>query len=91
MINIDILYDGIKAQEAMNKKVEEEKKAAKAGRIYKSGNDLYVVTFNDGDDICVIYKDGYASDELLEDFNLGGLVAEYPTWKEAVNSKEFKE
>jgi hypothetical protein len=91
MINIDILYDGIKAQEAMNKKVEEEKKAAKAGQIYKSRSDIYVVTFNDGFDICVIYKDGYASDELLEDFNLGDLVAEYPTWEEAVNSKEFKE
>lgn len=69
----------------------EEKKNAIAGQIYKFGKDLYVVTFNDGFDICVIYKDGYASDELLEDFDLGDLVAEYPTWQEAVNSKEFKE
>lgn len=89
-MDIDTLYEDIKAQEAMNKKVEEEKKAAKAGQIYKEGSDLYVVTFNDGDDICVIYKDGYAYDELLEYFSLGELIAEYPTWQEAVNSKEFK-
>lgn len=88
-MDINTLYEGIKAQEAMNKKVEEEKKAAKAGQIYRSGKELYVVTFNDGFDICVIYKDGYASDELLEDFNLGDLVAEYPTWQEAVNSEDF--
>lgn len=91
MINIDTLYDGIKAQEAMNKKIEEEKKAAKAGRIYKSGSDIYVVTFNDGFDICVIHNDGFTEDECLEDFNLDELIAEYPTWQEAVNSKEFKE
>lgn len=91
MIDFDILYDGIKAQEAMNKKVEEEKKAAKAGQIYKSRSDIYVVTFNDGFDICVIHNDGFTEDECLEDFNLGELVAEYPTWQEAVNSKEFKE
>lgn len=90
MIDIDTLYEGIKAQEAMNKKIEEEKKAAKAGQIYKEGSDLYVVTFNDGDDICVIYKDGYAYDELLEYFSLGELIAEYPTWQEAVNSEYFK-
>ena len=90
MIDFEMLEKMVTAQEAMDKKVEEEKKAAKAGQIYKSGSDLYVVTFNDGDDICVIYKDGYASDEILEDFDLGELVVEYPTWQEAVNSKEFK-
>lgn len=90
MIDIDILYEGIKAQEAMNKKVEEEKKAAKAGQVYKSRSDIYVVTFNDGFDICVIHNDGFTEDECLEDFNLGELIAEYPTWQEAVNSKEFK-
>lgn len=89
MIDIERLEKMVTAQEAINKKIEEEKKAAKAGQIYKSRSDLYVVTFNDGDDICVIYKDGFASDEILEDFNLGELIAEYPTWQEAVNSKEF--
>lgn len=91
MIDIEWLEKMTTAQVAINKKIEEEKKAAKAGQIYKSGSDMYVVTFNDGDDICMIYKDGFASDEILEDFNLGELVAEYPTWQEAVNSKEFKE
>lgn len=90
MIDFEWLQKMVTAQAAINKKIEEEKKAAKAGQIYKSGSDMYVVTFNDGDDICMIYKDGFASDEILEDFNLGELVAEYPTWQEAVNSKEFK-
>ena len=90
MIDFEWLKKMVTAQEAINKKIEEEKKAAKAGQIYKSGSNLYVVTFNDGDDICVIYKDGFASGEILEDFSLGELVAEYPIWQEAVNSKEFK-
>ena len=63
----------------------------KVGQIYKDGNDLYVVTFNDDSDICVIYKDGFTEAECLEDFDLGELVAEYPTWQEAVNSKEFNQ
>jgi len=91
MIDIELLEKMVTTQAAINKKIEEEKKAAKAGQIYKKGSDMYVVTFNDGFDICVIYKDGFASDEILEDFNLGELIAEYPTWQEAVNSKEFKE
>lgn len=70
-------------------KIEEEKKAAKAGRIYKSRNDIYVVTFNDGFDICVIHNDGFTEYECLEDFDLDELIAEYPTWQEAVNSPEF--
>ena len=89
MIDIELLEKMVKAQAAVNKKIEEENKAAKAGQIYKSGSDLYVVTFNDGDDICVIHNDGFTEDACLEDFVLDDLITEYPTWQEAVNSKEF--
>lgn len=78
------------AQKSIKEKSEKEKKAAKAGQIYKSRNDVYVITFNDGFDICVIHNDGFAEDKLLEDFNLGELVTEYSTWQEAVNSEYFK-
>ena len=90
MIDIEWLEKMATAQKSMNEKSKKEKKAAKPGRIYKSRNDVYVVTFNDGFDICVIHNDGFAEDECLEDFDLGEFVAEYPTWQEAVNSKEFK-
>ena len=90
MIDIELLEKIAIAQASVNEKVEKEKKAARTGRIYKRGSDLYVVTFNDGFDICIIHNDGFAEDKLLEDFNLGELIAEYPTWEEAVNSPEFK-
>lgn len=42
----------------------------------------------------VIYKDGYATTYKTTDYNLKFVLheqlAEYPTWQEAVNSKEFK-
>ena len=42
----------------------------------------------------MIYDDGYnVSYPIREDSNLfifDKLIAEYPTWQEAVNSKEFK-
>lgn len=62
----------------------------KVGQIYKDGNDLYIVTFNDGFDIGVIHNDGFTEAECLEDFYIGELIAEYPTWQEAVNSEYFK-
>ena len=90
MIDIELIKKMATAHELMKEKSEKDKKAARPGRIYRSRNDVYVVTFNDGFDICVIHNDGFTEDELLEDFNLGELVAEYPTWQEAVNSNEFK-
>ena len=90
MIDFEWLQKMATAQEAINEKSEKEKKEAKPGRIYGFRNDLYVVTFNDGSDICVIHNDGFTENKCLEDFSLGELIAEYPTWKEAVNSKEFK-
>lgn len=90
MIDIEWLKKMATAHKSMKEKSEKEKKAARPGRIYRSRNDLYVVTFSDEFDICVIYNDGFTESECLEDFDLGELVAEYPTWQEAVNSKEFK-
>ena len=89
MIDIELLEKIAMAQASVNEKSEKEKKAARPGRIYKSGSDLYVVTFNDGFDICIIHNDGFTEDKCLEDFNLGELIAEYSTWQQAVNSTEF--
>lgn len=40
---------------------------------------------------CVIKPDGCTSNRLAGMFENYRLIAEYPTWREAVNSKEFKE
>ena len=39
----------------------------------------------------IIKTDGTVGSRWTEDFELYSLIAEYPTWREAVNSKEFKE
>lgn len=90
MIDIELLEKMAIAQASVKEKSDKEKRAAKAGLIYKDGSDMYVVTFNDGFDICVIHNDGFTENKCLEDFYLGELIAEYPTWQEAVNSPEFK-
>lgn len=40
---------------------------------------------------CVIKPDGCTSSRGTRMFEKYRLIAEYPTWREAVNSKEFKE
>lgn len=69
----------------------------KVGQIYKTDRGIYVVTriwFNFAVDkkyIDCVYEDGTTSDypmKFVEGFS--ELIAEYPTWQEAVNSKEFK-
>ena len=69
----------------------------KVGQIYKDrDNETFVVTYiNNAKLVSMLYTDG----SLRFDF-IGGssgyfqdyceLLAEYPTWQEAVNSKEFK-
>ena len=68
----------------------------KVGQIYYSqilGGKI-VVTFKraDGTEFHAVRDDGYffvgICDEMDKDYNK--LLAEYPTWQEAVNSKEFK-
>ena len=71
----------------------------KEGQIYrekrvprwrKNGPDLYVVTKAEYS-VWVIYNDGFTDSVgrawVEEDCDL---VAEYPTWQEAVNAPEFK-
>ena len=61
----------------------------KVGQIYKEGNDIFVVTFaNTSEGFHAIQKDGrvFSGCGLREKY----LIAEYPTWQEAVNSEYFK-
>ena len=74
----------------------------KVGQIYKDCNDrIYIITKKHSDIIVsknkitckynVILQDGEVYDDFTEDEVLNSLelIAEYPTWNEAVNSKEF--
>lgn len=68
----------------------------KVGQIYKQkNNEILVVTQIQDGDVFIIYDDGYSvSYPIGEDSNLfifDKLIAEYPTWQEAVNSKEFND
>ena len=68
----------------------------KVGQIYYSRLlcGKIVVTFKraDGTEFHAVRDDGYffvgACDETDKDYN--ELIAEYPTWQEAVNSPEFR-
>ena len=69
----------------------------KAGQIWRTSNNYKIVVTSTKEadyegEVCIIYDDGYVfqtSDE--NDFDFHELIAEYHTWQEAVNSKEFKE
>lgn len=68
----------------------------KPGQIYKSPNGYKVlITLVDSQTVCNISNDGSCSVWNRELGNFiaeeAFLIAEYPTWQEAVNSKEFKE
>ena len=68
----------------------------KVGQIYKQpNNEIFVVTFIDKEsNVHLVYKDGYTASyraDVFNPFSFDKLIAEYPTWQEAVNSKEFKE
>ena len=69
----------------------------KVGQIYNSDEGIYVISkvwFNAAEDenwSYVIYNDGNSdcwSDNFISKYSK--LIAEYPTWQEAVNSPEFK-
>lgn len=73
----------------------------KAGQIYRekelpkwrrNESCVFAVTYMSFNKLYVIYVDGKTDyvgiDWLKEDCEL---ITEYPTWQEAVNSKEFKE
>ena len=62
----------------------------KVGQIYKEvNNEIYVISRIADKDCFVIYNDGYTACYEIK-FIYDTLIAEYPTWQEAVNSKEFK-
>lgn len=66
----------------------------KVGQIYKDVDDFrLVITLSSPLDVYGIYNNGstsYFSRKNFKDYNLK-LIAEYSTWQEAVNSKEFNE
>lgn len=67
----------------------------KAGQIYKQKNgEIFVVTSVKDRFISHLYNDGYAwTNDCYSGFAASvfwKLLDEYPTWQEAVNSKEFK-
>ena len=67
----------------------------KVGQIWQQSNGYkIVVTALDVDligEVIVIFQDGDVAYKSKEDteFSFCTLLAEYPTWQEAVNSKEF--
>ena len=64
----------------------------KVGQIYKSNLTfaIRVITFIDDSEVSIIHPDGYVDRWSFDEINSSWeLVAEYQTWKEAVNSKEF--
>jgi hypothetical protein len=71
----------------------------KIGQVWKNGKHTLVITTNDEvveclsyGDCCCIRNDGVVFGIGLDNINRGNyeLLATYPTWQEAVNSKEFK-
>lgn len=69
----------------------------KVGQIYKQQNgEIFVITqIFHLRHMSVVYPDGYVQNHDLKEENENFLfhrkIAEYPTWREAVNSKEFNE
>lgn len=70
----------------------------KVGQIYKTYDGIMVITQINKHINSLrydyIYNDGMVCDYMREDEVLSPgteIIAEYPTWKEAVNSKEFNE
>lgn len=70
----------------------------KVGQIYRTPITNYkmVVTYVENDKVSEpfntiigVYKDGYGVQMFQQDMEGMQLIAEYPTWQEAVNSKEF--
>ena len=60
----------------------------RVGQIYTNYNKIYAVTRVD-DRAYVITNDGRGSARSCADVNKMTLLARYPTWQEAVCSKEF--
>lgn len=62
----------------------------KTGQIYKEQDSIFVVTFaNTSGGFHAVQNNGRVFSGC--GLNEKDIIAEYPTWQEAVNSKEFKE
>lgn len=68
----------------------------KVGQIYKRNSCIYAVCFvglgyKNSEQVQLINPNGFTYGYSLTKFERygGDLIAEYPTWQEAVNSKEF--
>lgn len=62
----------------------------KVGQVYKEQEDIFVITFaNTSGGYHAIKNSGkvFSGVGLDEKY----IIAEYPTWQEAVNSKEFRD
>lgn len=77
------------------------KKEIKVGQVWKSPNgNIFTITMKDDEkSYCVLFNNGITPDvdntwhEQFTQSIVNGkvfLLAEYPTWQEAINSKEFK-
>ena len=66
----------------------------KVGQIYKEEDGKRFVTtrkIEDTDMFEIIYEDGRTNNHSIAWIADCEFIAEYPTWKEAVNSKEFND
>lgn len=66
----------------------------KSGQVWQQENgEIFVLSLAEDDVVYAVYSDGYSASYSSEEdsfsFIFGKLLAEYPTWREAVNSKEF--
>lgn len=70
------------------------KNKIKVGQIYKtSSGSRYIITYMGIYNIYLLYDDGYSMEYSISSMNKNyddKLIAEYPTWQEAVNSQEFR-
>lgn len=66
----------------------------KVGQIYKSNltSAIRTIAFVDDEEVSIINIDGFVDRWKLDEIPISDwkLLAEYPTWKEAVNSPEFR-
>lgn len=64
------------------------------GQIYKHylTKNKTIITYIDSDAVTIVQSNGksYKVDDYIID-NWYEFIAEYPTWQEAVNSKEFRD
>lgn len=69
-----------------------ENKTIETGQIYQrpNGVTLLITLQNKSDEFCYITPTGYAG--RINECVVVGLkfIAQYPTWQEAINSKDFK-